>query len=546
MSVPVIGPAGYKGSHLTRALMNWIEFIKKKGNAICSVAVIFVILTIVLRSIQEAYFTLPSFDGAINLQVPETLIRYGRYATSYNSIIDFDHSIQSGFPLLLPIYFMFLIFGKSTFTAQLVSSTYLILAAVVIYHLTAINTNRVFALICMVLFMLTPSLLEYGHHIYGEIPALFYLLSSLVILYRLEKNPDGTGIFLPFLAGFLYGLSYLTKTVMLIAAPSIILFCMIDLLFIHKLKMKHYILMLIGFILPIVAFECYKLIQLGADAYSEWWKKQSSSIMTHVGVMEKYEDTANLYVKMLVHTKKFCRFFRMNIAVMLCFLCIPHLIFTVNFLYHFIIKRRDQVKLALAIVYGTACTYMVWWICMTPTARAWPRRIIDGYILQEIAFVISLYFLWKFLSTTNYKVQFSKKIIGGVVFTVLLLVILYQGVVNIKHVGFLFKPSQEKLDAERIAKTIELLPEKAKIFGFGWWQAPILSFLSNRMFLDIALHRLPNYPVKLRDTYFVIDYPEALETVEFYVLEKTKNRLIEKQGYNYLYQIEYNVKKAKF
>jgi len=545
MSVPVIGSAGYRGSHLTGVLMAWIEFIHKKGNAICLLAVIFVILIIALRSIQEAYFTLPSFDGAINLQVPENLIRYGRYATRYNSIIDFDHCIQSGVPLLLPIYFVFLALGKSTFTAQLVSSIYLILSAVVIYYFTALNSNRFFGLVCLLLFMLTPYLLRCGHHIYGEIPALFYFLSSLVLLNRLEKNPDVPRMVLPFFVGFLYGLSCLTKTVMLIAAPSLLFFLMIDLFFIHKLKKKHCALMFIGFILPIAAFECYKIIQLGADMYSGWWAKQSSAIMTHAGVDTKYQATTNLYTKMLIHKGNFCKFFRMNTFTMLCFLCIPPIIFIVNYSYRFIQRKRDQVNIALAIVCGTACTYMVWWIFITPTVRAWPRRIINGYILQEIAFVISLYFLWKFLSATNYKVHFSKKIIGGSVFTVMLLVILFQGVVNVRGAGFLFEPSQEKLNAERIAKTIEMLPQKAKIFGFGWWQAPILSFLSNRMFLDIALYRLPSFPVKLQDTYFVIDYPESLDTVEFYVLEKTKNRLIEKHGYNYLYQIEYKMKKSR-
>ena len=104
---------------------------------------------------------------------------------SANSITDFDRKIQSGVPLLVPIYFMFLMFGKSVFGALLVNSIYLILAAIIIYHLTAITTNRVFGLICLVFFILTPYLLEYGHHTYGEIPALFYFLSSLVILHRL-------------------------------------------------------------------------------------------------------------------------------------------------------------------------------------------------------------------------------------------------------------------------------------------------------------------------------------------------------------------------
>jgi len=518
---------------------NWIAAINKNSNTICFAVFVIIIAFFSLRSIQEAYFTLPSFDGALNLQVPENLIKYGRYATNYHSIVDFDKRIQSGAPLLVPIYFMFLSFGKSAFVALLVSSIYLILAAVMLYHLTAINTNRFFALICLVLFILTPFLLEYGHHIYGEIPALFYFLSSLAILYRLEKNPEGAGKFLPFLAGFLFGLSYLTKTVMFIAVPSIVFFFIIDLLFIHKLKKRHYGLMLIGFILPVLAFECYKLIQLGADAYPGWWQKQYSSIMFQAGVKEKYADTPNLFSKMLKHTEEFCKFFRMNTLVMLCFLCMPPIVFVINFLYHLINKKRDQTSLTLAILYGTACTYMVWWIFITPTARAWPRRIVSGYILQEIALVISLYFLWKFLSTTKYRIHLLKKCIGALVLTVMLFIILFQSVGNSKHIHFLFKDSQEKLDAERVAKTIGQLPETAKIYGFKWWQAPILSFLSNRVFFDFTKKIHPEYPVKLKDSYIAIDYPDALKYIAFRILNKTKKKVIERQGYNYLFQIEY-------
>jgi hypothetical protein len=545
--------------------LNWIAFIKIKGNVICSVAFVFVILVFSLQSILEAYFTLPSFDGAMNLQVPVNLLKYGRYATSYNAIVDFDHRIQSGAPLLLPIYFLFLIFGTSAFAAQLVSGIYLILTALAVYYLTLFNANRFFALVCLLLFILTPSLLQLGHHVWGEIPALFYLLSSLALLYRLEKNSDSAGTVLPLLTGLLYGLSYLTKTVMLIAVPSIIFFFIIDFLFIYKLKKRHYLLILIGFILPIAAFECFKIAQIGADAYPKWWKKQSSSIISQAGVKKTtketanlyetkegprydFKDTENVYEKMLVHSKRFCECFRMNTLVMLFFLCVPLIIFIIHFLYHFIKKKRDHINVTSAILYGTAGSYMVWWIFITPTAKAWHRRIISGYILQEIVLVISLYFLWKFLSTTKNKVHFSKRVAGGIVFTIMLFFVLYQYALNSKQMKFLFSPSQGKIDAERIAETIEMLPERAKIYGAGWWQSPTLSFLSNRMFLDILSHRLPEYPVKLQDTYFVlgqpdtyvaIDHPDVRKHVEFLVLNKTKNRLIEQQGDNYLYQIEY-------
>ena len=69
--------------------------------------------------------------------------------------------------------------------------------------------------------------------------------------------------------------------------------------------------------------------------------------------------------------------------------------------------------------------------------------------------------------------------------------------------------------------------------------------VQNRMFLDITRYPLPSFPTKLTDTYVVIDWPDAMRDVEFYLLNKTQYRLIERKGYNYLYQIVYKMRKRK-
>jgi hypothetical protein len=59
------------------------------------------------------------------------------------------------------------------------------------------------------------------------------------------------------------------------------------------------------------------------------------------------------------------------------------------------------------------------------------------------------------------------------------------------------------------------------------------------VFFDFTKNIHPEYPVKLQDSYLAIDYPDAFKHVGFSLLNKTKTRLIEKQGYNFLFEIEY-------
>ena len=154
--------------------------------------IFFVILLLIvfgylgIKVVTEAYCGLPSFDGAMNLQIPLNVVEYGRYATSYNGFEDFGRVVKTGAPLLLPIALFFSLFGISSFTALLPGAIYLFALGVVIYMLVKeLTGNKWVGLFSVLILLLTPQLFNFGMRVYGEIPTLFFIFLGLLLLLRI-------------------------------------------------------------------------------------------------------------------------------------------------------------------------------------------------------------------------------------------------------------------------------------------------------------------------------------------------------------------------
>lgn len=82
-----------------------------------------------------------------------------------------------------------------------------------------------------------------------------------------------------------------------------------------------------------------------------------------------------------------------------------------------------------------------------------------------------------------------------------------------------FQDTEEKTGYLRAAAFIQGLPEDTRVFGYGWWQAPVLSFAADTQFYDFYAHPELLAPGKLKDTFLVSDLyvayldPESLQSV---------------------------------
>ncbi len=138
----------------------------------------------------------------------------------------------------------------------LFSTLFLILASLLLY--------RVGGIIPVLLFFLFPifypHLLVYlGYDIYGEVPAIVYILLAYMLFIKATQSPVQMPYF--FLSGLLAGLALLTKIGALFSVGSI--FVLWLLLFWQKqTKIKHFVIIGLGFCLLPILWEVIQLVTL--------------------------------------------------------------------------------------------------------------------------------------------------------------------------------------------------------------------------------------------------------------------------------------------
>lgn len=439
----------------------------------------------------------PSFDGSMNLQVPVSLIRYGTYATYYNGIELFAGRIQTGIPVLLPIAILFKIFGVGSLQALMVNVLYIALLIFFIFLISnELNANRTVILLVMGVTTLLWSFSELAMGVFGEIPALALFLGMEYFLILAEKRNKKEYYAL---AGLFFGLAYLTKTVILIAVPALILVFASKWLLEKKMRLKDILMWIGGTIFPIAVFEIYKISQLGLNRYTAYWSNQTDNVMRQAGVKAGFEDTANLFEKFGVHLNIYAETFNIQIIALLVILIL-------NFVW-FVCRSIKQKKLVFAdILELVAYSYFGWWLLITPTEKAWGRRIIIGVVLLEWLSSMKLLctFEWMIqkIKLTNSN---NRRAIAETVISIFALIFIGLGATSYTK--------DSKDGALELAEVVrqKAEDEHAVICGNGWWQAPTISFYSGVEFKDLAQLDLASVEVPV---YFVGDTAWLTESEE--------------------------------
>lgn len=435
--------------------------------------IIFIFVILIAYLIGLCLTQIPSFDGAMNLQISENLAEKGIYATRYNGDTWFDERIQTGAPVLIIISFIIKIFGKNMPLILSVNAFFILgLFFIIRKILKKCDISDLFVSILFLFLFLNPVLFNSGMGVYGEIPTLFFFLVSSFLLLDYEKSKLKI-----FLSGVFLGLAYLTKTVILISFPAFIIVFILNLYF-KKLKVKDFIIWFSGFLSFILIFEIYKYFSLGSENYFLWWYSQLQSILRQAGVKEGFSDTANKFVKIFLHIKKYCGYFKINIILFISVVIFNTVVFVRKFIDEFISKnfKFDNV------IFITAASYMVWWIAITPTEKAWDRRIINGSILLLVStLMLFVYFIRRYWSKIS-KLKFLNLYI--VIFGLFIVINLYFNIDNISWFD-----NSNKVAAYKVADYIKDIKKKdpnALFCGMGWGQAPVASFLADEQFYDFG------------------------------------------------------------
>ncbi|MFO0704784.1 MAG: glycosyltransferase family 39 protein [Candidatus Andersenbacteria bacterium] len=488
-----------------------------------------------------AYRSVSSFDGAMNLQVPVTLIKEHRYATHYGSIVDFDHKIQTGPTVLVPIALTIGVFGKSFFSASLVNLVYLLGFLGLLFLFVRRLVGPWWATLAVTLVFVVPRFLNIAINQYGEIPGLFFALSAALVLDRVARSPRRRLLF-AVVAGVLLGLSVLTKTVMLIVVPSFVVVLLLDRLLTKRIAWRHYLAFFISSVVPYAAFELFKLWMLGLTQYKLWWATELGAVSSQAGVAEgTFSDTPGLLHKLVTHIGLLGKEFGASQILMLALVILPVLLVIGKTVQLVRQKKTFTWPLSFFTVAGIAYSYFGWWLLITPTARAWHRRILDGVIVQEVLLVLTLAVLVVLIRKTTSR---PKKIGALLAALLIVLTMLWQVTVFTPRLRTEIQAAKVRQTVEYLAGKVYQLPEDARIYGTGWWQSPRMSFLSGRTFESIN-HNPPQESGPLTHTYFVVEReayalsrPEIDRILSWFDYEVVENKN-SGNGYYSIYQLNY-------
>jgi hypothetical protein len=161
--------------------------------------------------------------------------------------------------------------------------------------------------------------------------------------------------------------------------------------------------------------------------------------------------------------------------------------------------------LCLALV---TSAYFLWWLFIPVAEMAWPRRIVDGLILQQclaIGLIPGVATAWRIErpAPQRWWPRWSAGAVGAIGLVAL-----------VPAQGFLLKEGELILrpapvpgyaaDLLQAAAAVRALPPDAAIFGTGWWQSPVLALFAQRRMLNFQ-HWMPQDVDALPQKYLVTD-----------------------------------------
>lgn len=520
-----------------------LEILEKIGLTLSILTLCF----IGIKSLAVSTTSVFSFDGAMNAQVARNLNRGLGYASSYPSQILFDGKIQTGPTVLLLVAMFFRVFGESFFSGLLVNALYLFLTAVTLFYLLrrCLGLAYIYTFLVLLAFTLTYELFSYGFGLYGEIPALSFLFLSIIFISKFFRSRSPYYILL---SGLALGFSVLTKIVMLISLPSILLVFLANSLGEAKsvghfrkvvcwfqMLSKPLLFFITGFLAPVVSFEIYKLKLMGVSEYLLRWKAQIMEILGQAGIISSYNDTPGTYNKLLGHLKLLNNY--TGISPFISILLLTFISIGLIGLLYVYRNNHAAIKIPIFTINTTAVivlitlSYFTWWLLITPTQKAWYRRILNGTIFLEISVVIMAAFVTKVLSGTELRFRNHLIALTYLPFLTMITCFLLHGSYNNLLISFNNTP--EKSATYKMASIINSLPKDSNFYGIGWWQAPVVSFAADKNFLDLFRSPEMLIPGEKENSFLVADrYTFGYAREE---LDNTLNQFV----YNIKYQDDY-------
>lgn len=229
-----------------------------------------VLLLLFLAFFRLPYYPATWFDEGAHLHVPKTLVQYGVYADrSSEGFRYYGPTVSVGPTVMLPVAAVFKLFGIGLLQARTVIVAYLLASVVLFYLLARRFGGYGFALAAAALFVTSRgvSLIVYGRQVLGEVPALFFLLAGLLVLFSAWDRPVWKRLAL---AGLFFGLSVVTKSQYLVViAPGLGAAWLANLLYYKRLASRLFVVPAALMAALFLSWQAFLVLYLGPAAASE-------------------------------------------------------------------------------------------------------------------------------------------------------------------------------------------------------------------------------------------------------------------------------------
>ncbi len=447
--------------------------------------------------VRYATVTGPSFDGAMNLQVAENLSNGLGYVRFYGELVEFPFEIQtSGAYIFLAAAFI-KVFGGGTFVYELPNLLFLgLLLVSVSYGLRSWPVLRTIG--PFIVLFATPGMVENSMKGYGE-----YVVAALVIAAFVLVGAAAAGNRRPVLAvgtAFaLIGVALTVKIIALLALPVLLLGLVGVALARPAVRRSGLAATVLCTALPLILVELHRLVSLGPADYVSYWTNLLGFVGAQAGVSEAAGITPDSGVgpvrKIADHVHLLSVATGINPVLLLLALGLPFITLIALFVTRQLPWQRWLAlpgTLLAVMLASYAGGYLIWWLAITPTSKAWLRRLVIALI--AIVFLALLLAgmakdSWNARSTTaesNPRSLLART--GWAIVAVLAVVCLLPAVTTMsKQVRSIASADSSSIDsAERLAQAASsLAAEGNTMYGSGWWSAPVVA-----LYGDISLGNL--------------------------------------------------------
>lgn len=409
-----------------------------------------------LVSLTALFYQTVSFDGAFNLQAAVNLYESGKPVLDYGPNI----RLQTLLPYQIVNGAFLALLGKNLLAANCASVLFYLFLFLFFLQI-ARRTHSGYPLICFSILSLAPRFVGTAFAGYGEMPSIvFALWGFYFIVYFEDSRLTQTA------GGAILGLALATKWVMLLSLlPLLFLFYLT-----FKEQKKLPIAVLFSCIFVAFSFHAYQLW-----FYQLWEQKLIFGAILDQAAPKNHEFINKEISDLSTYLSRVSAFFAMYTQQSVSILGYIKIVLSIVFLYSaFTLYKTEKIstksKLFLVLAFFQA-VYLFWYIFLS--SRIWPRRYLNADVVFFAA--LSLYLAFDLKSKWRTYLNYFL-LLSVLAYSLNFIVTNKQKIISNSSI----------LSLEReLRSALNLLPESYQAYGYGNWEAPIWSYLSEELFRDL-------------------------------------------------------------